>query len=313
MIGLMKLLSGFKNLIHTKTFLVSFGISLVWILGSDFVVHNLIPAKYNTEYLQNLKGIAYIFVLSVILSWLHKKELKTNHLLLAQRKQSLLGDFSGMIVHEVKNPLHSIQLCMQRIEETNEGNVKSEKYIHLAQDSLSRLDETINFLQNLSRGGRIDHFDKSQVIDLKDRLSKIFSFISKSYYSIQLKIEFVDMDDLKIRGNDSLLSHVFLNLFKNAMDYMNELDREEGVITITNLSNDEFVILGFANSGPAISKEVQRELFNHFTTKNGREGTGLGLIFCRQILTAHGGTIEYSSRADHPQFNLYFPKESKSA
>ena len=307
----MNLLHSFKKVIHPKTFIVSFILSLVWILGSDFIVHNLIPEQYNTELLQNIKGIAYILILSLILSWLHKRELKSNALFLAQRKQSLLGDFSGMIVHEVRNPLQSIHLCIQKVEDALDSSSPDTKYVQIANDSIIRLGETIEFLQNLSRGGSLHHFDKNQEIDLKSRIERTFELVKKTYFSMDVKLDVSDIELLVVKGNDSLLSHVFLNLVKNAMDYMKSRDIADAEISVVNLSRNDQVVIGIRNSGPPIPKEIQSKIFDHFTSKDVGEGTGFGLIFCRHIMTAHGGAIEYVEDTLSPMFKLYFPKESK--
>jgi len=310
----MKVITFFKNIIHIKTFLVSFILSLIWILGTDFIVHNLIPDKMNTETLQNLKGILYIFVLSLILSWLHKKEIKALKLLMAERRQSVLGEFSSMIVHEFRNPLHSIHLCIQRIREllsvesNATGSAKSEKYINQIDQSIGRLNDTINFLQSLSRGGSIDGFRKDDLIDLGEKAEKTFDFLIKSFSGLNIHLNKVDIEGLTIRGNTSLLSHVFLNLIKNSMDYIRDEEIAEGEIILSHETSDEFIIIGLANSGKPIAKEIQVKLFSHYTSKEGKKGTGLGLIFCKQIMQAHGGDIEYDATSLMPKFLLKFPK-----
>ena len=298
-----------KGFLHFQTFIVSFVISLIWIFGTDFIVHNLIPAEYNTEYLQNIKGVAYIFVLSLLLSWLRKREVVTSNLLMAQKKQSMLGEFSGMIVHEVKNPLHSINICIQRTKELmNNKGVDGLRYMELCEDSLNRLDETIDFLQGLSRGGSLRNLENDQDFLLTEQVRKTFEFLRKSFLGVDIKLDTSEVEGVVIKGNVSLLSHVFLNLFKNAMEYIRNEDLEDAVIYFTDESNAKSTIIGMSNTGSPIPLAIQEKLFNHFTSKSQKNGTGLGLIFCRQILKAHGGEIRYDSTSKTPKFLLYFPK-----
>ena len=305
----MKKITQIKGFLHFQTFVVSFVISLIWIFGTDFIVHNLIPSEYNTEYLQNIKGVVYIFVLSLLLSWLRKREVVTSNLLMAQKKQSMLGEFSGMIVHEVKNPLHSMNICIQRTKELmNSKDIDGQRYVELCEDSLSRLNETIDFLQGLSRGASLESFENNQDFHLSEHLHKTFEFLRKSFLGIDIKLDTCEVEGIVIRGNVSLLSHVFLNLFKNAMEYIRDEDLEDAVISFTDESNSKNIVIGMANTGRPIPSAIQEKLFNHFTSKSQKNGTGLGLIFCKQILKAHGGEIRYDSSSKTPKFLLYFPK-----
>ena len=305
----MKILTYIRSLIHLQTFFVSFGISVVWILGTDFIVHNLIPQEYNTELLQNLKGLCYIFILCILLSWLHKKEQKSTNLLMAKKSQAMIGEFSGMIVHEVKNPLHSIHICIQRIKDLLKvENIDGDRYIDLTEESILRLDETIDYLQGLSRGQSLDHVKFEEGFEVSSHLHKTFDFLKKSYFASFYKLDTQDIFDLKLKVNHSLISHVFLNLMKNAMDYMKEQKIENGVIKLSVEKNSKYIILGLENSGNPISPHIQAKLFNHFTSKVGRKGTGLGLLFCRQIMKAHGGEIQYDKESSTPKFLLKFPR-----
>ncbi len=304
----MRILEWAKGFIHLKTFAVSFSISLVWILGTDFIVHRILPQQYNTELLQNMKGVGYVLVLSLIMSWLHKRELRLNNLLMAQKKQSMLGEFSGMIVHEVKNPLHSLQICTSRLNDlfTHE-RIDGKRYVTLMEESLIRLNDTIDFLQTLSRGGSVDNILKTPGVNPTIQLEKVFTFLSKSFLGMRVRLETQDLYGVELDINESLMGHVFLNLIKNAMEYMRDQGIEDGEIRFTNQSDGKNIIIGMSNSGAPISADTQLKMFEHYSSKEDQGGTGLGLIFCRQIMKAHGGRIEYDSTAPSPKFLLYFP------
>lgn len=302
-----------KGLIHFKTFVVSFGISMIWILVSDFVVHQLIPERYNTELLQNAKGITYLFILSVILSWLHKRELRSNNRLMAVKKQSMLGEFSGMIVHEVKNPLHSLQVCTMRLKDySKDKEVDFERYLNHMHDALIRLNDTIDFLQRLSRGGEIHHLMKGPQVDPTEHIQKIFTFLNKSFLGMNVKLNTEAIEGIRIDMNVSLMGHVFLNLTKNAIEYMRDRKIDDGEIIFSNHSDDLNIIIGISNSGPPIPCEIQSKLFNQYSSKLDQGGSGLGLIFCREVMKAHGGKIIYDETAPNPRFLLYFPTSVKT-
>jgi signal transduction histidine kinase len=89
----------------------------------------------------------------------------------------------------------------------------------------------------------------------------------------------------------TLLRQAVLNLLKNGLEAVSQ---GGGALTLTTSRVGETVEIAVTDSGPGISAEVGRRLFEQFfTTKP--QGTGLGLAISRQIVEEHGGTIRWSS------------------
>ncbi|MEP6518260.1 trifunctional serine/threonine-protein kinase/ATP-binding protein/sensor histidine kinase [Microcoleus vaginatus] len=103
------------------------------------------------------------------------------------------------------------------------------------------------------------------------------------------------------------LNQVFMNILANAIDALEESNREPSLekikapahcITIrTEIKSSEWVRIRISDNGPGISDEIKGHIFDHlFTTKGVGKGTGLGLAIARQIVVEkHGGAIEVSS------------------
>ena len=102
------------------------------------------------------------------------------------------------------------------------------------------------------------------------------------------------------------LNQVFMNLIANAIDALEERDRQRSMeqmqarpsqITITTERSDDWAIVRITDNGPGIPQEVQQRLFDPFyTTKPVGKGTGLGLSISYQIVAEkHGGTIACTS------------------
>ncbi|MEG4202007.1 AAA family ATPase [Microcoleus sp. Pol12A5] len=103
------------------------------------------------------------------------------------------------------------------------------------------------------------------------------------------------------------LNQVFMNILANAIDALEESNREPSLkkikapancITIrTERQSKEWVTIRISDNGPGISDEIKGQIFDHlFTTKGVGKGTGLGLAIARQIVVEkHGGTIEVNS------------------
>ena len=105
-----------------------------------------------------------------------------------------------------------------------------------------------------------------------------------------------------IQGDKQLLRHVFLNLFRNAVDAM----PNGGVLTVRAVTRERSLWLEFSDTGGAIPPDL--DAFQPFTTSK-PEGLGLGLAITRHIVEIHGGTIGYQSEPGKgTTFYLTFPQ-----
>ncbi|MGY5144647.1 MAG: sensor histidine kinase [Candidatus Nitrosopumilus sp. bin_32a] len=83
---------------------------------------------------------------------------------------------------------------------------------------------------------------------------------------------------------------LFVNIILNAIQAMDNY----GKIDIKITRDTENVLISFENSGPSIPEKIISKIFDPlFTTK--QEGTGLGLVSCKQIVEAHGGKIDVTN------------------
>lgn len=106
---------------------------------------------------------------------------------------------------------------------------------------------------------------------------------------------------LTIMGDETLLSQVLINLFKNAQHaVVNENDPR---ITLKVIQEDTLVQITITDNGPGIPKDIIDQIFiPFFTTKE--LGSGIGLSLSRQIMRLHGGSIKVFSSPGKTQFIL---------
>ena len=86
------------------------------------------------------------------------------------------------------------------------------------------------------------------------------------------------------------IQQVVLNLVRNAVEAMEEVDRRELVIGTRAIPDQEMAEVIVADSGPGISPELANRLFQPFVTTK-KTGMGLGLAICREIIEAHHGRL----------------------
>lgn len=116
--------------------------------------------------------------------------------------------------------------------------------------------------------------------------------------------------DFNFLGIELMMVHVLFNLMKNALYYIAKSGK--GRVTIQTHTSPQGNVLVFKDTGAGIPPDVLPHIFSRFyswapETKSGL-GTGIGLAFCRSVMTAFGGDIQCSSKlGDYTQFTLTFP------
>jgi signal transduction histidine kinase len=108
---------------------------------------------------------------------------------------------------------------------------------------------------------------------------------------------------LEVRADKPLLDQVLLNLVRNAIDAMSKQPapslRLEGHLDAGR------VIIAVMDNGDGIDElDIEQIFIPFFTTK--RDGSGIGLSLCRQIMTAHGGDISVQTGAGGTTMRLIF-------
>ncbi len=111
--------------------------------------------------------------------------------------------------------------------------------------------------------------------------------------------------DFDFYGDKQLMVHVFLNLLKNAIRAIAE--SRKGNIVIWNERKGQFNYLYFKDTALGVSKEALRRLFSSFFSTY-KEGTGLGLYFCKNTLESFSGEINCRSvEGEYMMFILKLP------
>ncbi len=107
-------------------------------------------------------------------------------------------------------------------------------------------------------------------------------------------------------ANTDKLKQVFLNLTKNALEAM----PSGGQLTVTLRAEKEWVVVEVIDTGVSIPDDV--DVFEPFKTTK-PAGTGLGLPIVKQIIAAHGGSIEFESKCGTgTTFRITLPPASQA-
>ena len=113
---------------------------------------------------------------------------------------------------------------------------------------------------------------------------------------VPLELEFETSDALEVRAGRSAITRVLINLLRNAVQAVDELENREGAgVLVSTWASEEFAFVSVADEGPGIPDAVRASIFELFFTTHG-EGTGVGLHVCKTLVDRWGGMIHVDSR-----------------
>ncbi|MGL6126022.1 ATP-binding protein [Chryseobacterium artocarpi] len=220
-------------------------------------------------------------------------------------------DFTASASHEIRTPITRMAFQLENLIKFEEHSPKTLSSLQQIQRDVYQLSDLTNSLLLLTK------FDKENIqsiyeeVRIDEVIFEAFEAVEKSYPD--LKLDFLIAEDtsenafLTIRGIQSLLVIVFINLFKNAAVYS---DNSQVKVLITETS-DRLSVEVISN-GDTISEDEQPKLFEAFTRGNNAQnisGSGLGLRIVKRILEYHDAEIAYSSPLEFMnKFTVIFKK-----
>ncbi|MEO7502325.1 MAG: ATP-binding protein [Gemmatimonadaceae bacterium] len=211
---------------------------------------------------------------------------------LSQREALVaVGEFAAALAHEVRNPLTSIRIDLQRVEEKLPGDSPLRVQLGRALREVQRLDQTVSGALRIARSGSI----ACDLVDLRVPLQRAIEVATPAFEQSGAALDQVDIGSgaLPVRGDEAALEQLFLNILLNAAQALDE----NGKAGVTLSTENGSALIDIWDSGSGVSPDRMKKVFDpFFSTK--RDGTGLGLSVARQIVNAHGGSIELDSAVD---------------
>lgn len=236
-----------------------------------------------------------------------KKEEVANQKLIQAEKLASIGRISAGIAHEIRNPLTSVKLNIQKLMLSDNLDEVEKEHLNISQEGIKYMEKSIRDLLDFTRASELElaRFSIEQILEesvktLADSLA-LKKVTLKRNFQDELPQVLVDGDKLR---------QVFLNILRNAYEAVDE----EGEITISlsllKERSRKIIKVVISDNGcgiPDKERDVIFELF--YTTKT--TGIGLGLAIARKIIEQHNGSIQLSENAKKgTSFEILIPVEA---
>jgi two-component system sensor histidine kinase HydH len=205
-------------------------------------------------------------------------------------KLASLGQLAAAIAHEVRNPLGVIRSAAQGVAEgLPPGDDDGQRACSFIQHEIDRLNNVISALLAFARPPSL----AQRSVAVGELLDAALLLAGDDLKGKQLHVRRDEAPDLPgVEADPDLMSQVLLGLLANAA----QASATGAELTLEASRAGSSVEIAVADRGPGVPAEIRSRVFEPFFTTRPR-GTGLGLAIARQIVEAHGGTIEVGDRA----------------
>jgi two-component system sensor histidine kinase HydH len=214
-----------------------------------------------------------------------------------------LGEMAAGIAHEVRNPLASIGLYAQVLGEDLAGRPPQADLCAKIGRAVQRLDAIVRDVLSFARDNRISPRSCTAARLLEDGIETSRSALDEAGVSVLGPGS--NEADIEVEADAGLVAQALANVIRNAAEAMAEANSPRREIRVSAVRQARRspeggrplrVVLQVADTGPGISDDILRRMFNPFFTTR-RTGTGLGLAIVHRIVDAHGGHVSVANRA----------------
>ena len=257
-------------------------------------------------------SILIIFLTTLIYSRFHLKR-KVNSILQSKNQELELSNskllesetnlkelnttkdkFFSIIAHDLKNPFQAL-LGISELFYINAGKLSEEESIEYSKSIFDSSQKLFNLLENLlqwsqSQLGSINYSPKN--IHINEIVYNAISLLEMSAKEKNISINNKITVDCTAFADKNIVSLVVRNLLSNAIKF----SYRNSEINIYSIVNENNIVIAIRDYGKGILQENINKLFNvelSYSTKGtaNEQGTGLGLILCKELVENSGGKI----------------------
>lgn len=235
----------------------------------------------------------------------HQLSLVAARRIIEEKNEELRKTIAGrdkmysVIAHDLRSPMASMKMLLNTIMMSVEKDKIDPDIFDMLEMSNKTSEEVFSLLDNLLKWTK-SQLGKLTVISQKLDISGLADGVVEVMNSVaevkHIKLIRTDHESFFVYVDIEMIKSVLRNLISNAVKFSNP----DSEIKVGIKAEDGKVIVSVTDSGKGIKKEDQHKLLKdstHFTTygTNSEEGSGLGLLLCRDFARKNGGELWFES------------------
>lgn len=235
----------------------------------------------------------------------HQLSLVAARRIIEEKSEELRKTIAGrdkmysVIAHDLRSPMASMKMLLNTIMMSVEKDKIDPDIFDMLEMSNKTSEEVFSLLDNLLKWTK-SQLGKLTVIPQKLDISGLADGVVEVMNSVaevkHIKLIRTDHESFFVYVDIEMIKSILRNLISNAVKFSNP----DSEIKVGIKAEDGKVIVSVTDSGKGIKKEDQHKLLKdstHFTTygTNSEEGSGLGLLLCRDFARKNGGELWFES------------------
>ncbi len=203
------------------------------------------------------------------------------------------NDFINNFSHEFKTPIVSLRGFARRLQSDELSDEQRKEYISIIVSESDRLANMASNVLLLSKLENQQIVSEQTEFDLDEQIRKCILLLEKAWTDKEIELD-IELEPMKYTFNEEMLSHVFINLFSNAVKFTNN----GGAISCRLTKKGSDIVFEISDNGIGMSEETKSRIFEKFyqgDTSHSTVGNGIGLNIATRIVTLAGGHIDVKS------------------
>ncbi len=208
--------------------------------------------------------------------------------------ETLRTDFIANVSHEMKTPLAVMQNYGSLLLAPNLTEEKRIEYAKGVADGSRRLADMMTNILKLNRLENQQIYPQKTEYDLGEQLCECLLQYENVWEKVGIDIDTDIAEDVRVKADAELLSHVWNNLFSNAFKFT----EAGGIVTVSLNTEGEYAVVKVKDTGCGMSPEVGTHIFEKFyqgDTSHATQGNGLGLALVKRVIDIMYGEISVES------------------
>ncbi|MFW6307131.1 MAG: PAS domain S-box protein, partial [Campylobacterales bacterium] len=219
---------------------------------------------------------------------LDKKQRVQEEMLIQQSKMAMMGEMMGAIAHQWRQPLNSLSMLIQNLEDAYEfGSFDEDMLRDSVAKSMFQIEYMSRTIDDFRNFYRPDKHKKK--FDILSSINHVIQLIHAqlAHHNIEIVVDSLEGFEFYAHGVESEFRQVILNILSNAKDSIiaSKDEGSLGRIRVNLLKDGEKNVVEICDSGSGVPEEIASRIFEpYFTTKLDSKGTGVGLYMSKIII-----------------------------
>ena len=215
---------------------------------------------------------------------------------------------SAFVVHDLKNPVGTMDLCAQLLLQDPQLSPQARGLAETIREEARALVRLLLSLLDISKSEEGQLVPRRDRVDLPALVSEVSEALAVKARAAEVEIE-RSIDLTALEGDPDLLRRVLENLLENALRYAPKRSR----VSVSATLEGDAAVIRVADQGSGIPEPMRQKIFDRFVQVEAgdrrveRAGRGLGLTYCKVAVEAHGGRIWVEDGSPGAVFHVRLP------